>query len=111
MDKYAQLKRFHRDHQLQVYMYGFMYVDPDTIPVEANFLDTKTYVVNHKKMSTPGKFPKHWLVFSHTRSEDYELDNKYDETYLKRQPDNTSSDKVFFFARILWSFKGCHRTR
>ena len=31
MDKYAQLNIFHHDHQLQVYMYAFMYVDPEKI--------------------------------------------------------------------------------
>ena len=28
MDKYSHLRRFHVDHQLQVYMYAFMYVYP-----------------------------------------------------------------------------------
>ena len=34
MDKYTQLKMFHRDLQLQVNMYDFMCVDTETIPVE-----------------------------------------------------------------------------
>ena len=42
MDKCVQLKRFHRDHRLQVYMYAFMYVDIETIPVENRFPATKT---------------------------------------------------------------------
>ena len=37
MYKYAQLKRFHRDRLLQAYMYDFMYVDPQKIPVEYYF--------------------------------------------------------------------------
>ena len=41
MYKYAQLKMFHLDRQLQVYMYDFMYVDPDAISVEDYFPDTK----------------------------------------------------------------------
>ena len=64
MDIYAQLKRFHHDHLLQVYMYDFMYVDNETIPVEEHFTATKKCVVNYKKMSTPGPIPRHWLVFS-----------------------------------------------
>ena len=46
MCKYVQLKRFHNDRRLQVYMYSFMYVDPQTIPVEDNFTATKNIVVN-----------------------------------------------------------------
>ena len=30
-------------------------------------------------MSTLGPVPKHWLVFGYMRSEDYELDVKFDE--------------------------------
>ena len=33
MDKYAQMKRFRHDQRLQVYMYDFIYVDPETMPV------------------------------------------------------------------------------
>ena len=68
MYKYAHLKRFSHDHQLQVYMYASMYVDPKKIPLEKNVTATKTFVVNYKKMSTPGPVPKQWLVFSHIRS-------------------------------------------
>ena len=32
-DKYTLLKRFHHDHQLQVYMYALMYFNPKTMPV------------------------------------------------------------------------------
>ena len=34
MAKYAQPNRFYNDLQLQVYMYAFMNVDTETIPVE-----------------------------------------------------------------------------
>ena len=53
MCKYAQLKRFLHYRWLQVYMYDFMYVDPQTIPVEDNFTDTKKVVVTYNKMSNP----------------------------------------------------------
>ena len=46
MDKYAQLKRFHHDHSLQLYMYTFMYVDTDTISVDKKFPYIKTFVLN-----------------------------------------------------------------
>ena len=71
MNKYVQLKRFNHDHQHQVYMNDFMYVDTDTIPAEDNFLDKNVFVVTYKKMSTPGTVPKHWLGFSYIRSEEY----------------------------------------
>ena len=29
---YSLTKRFPRNHNIQIYMYGFMYVDPETIP-------------------------------------------------------------------------------
>ena len=39
--KYAKLKRFRHYCRLQVYMYAFMYVDPEKIPVEDHFTSTK----------------------------------------------------------------------
>ena len=41
MDKYAQLKRFHHGHRLQTYMYDFMYIYPETMPVEDYLPATK----------------------------------------------------------------------
>ena len=61
-----------------------MYVDHQTITVEEHFPDTKTFVVNYKKFSTPGTVTKHWLVFSYIRSEYYELDQNLDGTELKK---------------------------
>ena len=58
MDKYTQLKIFLYDHQLQVYIYAFMYVDPETIPVKDPFPYTKK-IVNYNKMSYPVMVPKH----------------------------------------------------
>ena len=37
MDRYAQLNIFHHARRLQFYMYDFMYVDPQKIPVEYHF--------------------------------------------------------------------------
>ena len=34
MVKYAQIKRFNYDHQLQFYIYSFVYINPDTMPDE-----------------------------------------------------------------------------
>ena len=50
MHSYAQLKCFHHGLRLQVYMYNFMYVDPDTIPVQDRFTATKTFVENYKNI-------------------------------------------------------------
>ena len=44
MDKYAQMKRFHHDLRLQVYMYDFMYVDTKTMPAEDHFTATKHFL-------------------------------------------------------------------
>ena len=44
MDKYAQLEIFHYDCQLQVYIYAFMYVYPETMPVGEYFTDIKKFV-------------------------------------------------------------------
>ena len=46
MDKYTQLKRFNNDRQLQVHMYAFVYVYPETMPVEHHFPATKTLAEN-----------------------------------------------------------------
>ena len=37
MVKYTQMERFNHDRLLQVYMYGFMYVDPETMAEEEYF--------------------------------------------------------------------------
>ena len=79
MYKYAQLKSFHHECQLQVYMYGFKNADPETTPVEDPFTATKTFVVNYKKMSPPVTVPKHSFGFSYIRSGDYELDKNFDD--------------------------------
>ena len=65
MYKYAKPKMLHHDRRLQFYIYDFMYVDPDIIPVEDHFTATKTFVNHYKKMLTPGPVPKHWLGFSY----------------------------------------------
>ena len=41
--KYTLMNTFHHDCWLQVYMYDFMYIDTDTIPVEDYFPDTRTF--------------------------------------------------------------------
>ena len=51
MDKYAQIKRFHYDRQLQVYMDAFIYVDSDTTEEEEYLPYTKFFVVNYKRRS------------------------------------------------------------
>ena len=79
MDKYALMNRFHYDCQLQVYMYAFVYVYPETISEEYYFLATKN-LENYKKISDPGPVPKHWLGFSYIRSKDYELYLNFDDT-------------------------------
>ena len=61
MDRCAQLKRFYNDCRLQVYIYAFMYVEPQTIPEEDHFPSTKTFFENYKKISTLGIVPKLWL--------------------------------------------------
>ena len=101
MDKYAQLKRFHRYCQLQVYMYDFMYVDPEIIPVEYHFSASKYFVENYSKFSTPGPAPKHWLRFSYIFSEDYELDqNFYETSFLKNQTTHQTIN-LNYFTKIL----------
>ena len=97
MDKYAQTKKCPHDRQIQIYMYSFMSVDPETITVEEYFSDTKTYIKNQKKISTPVSVPKHWLGFSYIRLEYYELDMIFDSTELKNKTDHSLNDKVKYF--------------
>ena len=79
MDKYTQLNRFYHDQILKVYMYAFIYVDPDTMPMRKYFLDT-IFFENHNKMSNQGPVQKHFFGFSYMRSECYELYHKFDDT-------------------------------
>ena len=53
MDKYALLKMFHHHRIIQVYVYAFVYINSETIPVKAYFTATKTFVKNYKKISIP----------------------------------------------------------
>ena len=73
------MKRFHHGGRLQVYMHDFVYVDPDTMTVEDHFPATKIFFVDYNKMSTTVTVPKHWLVFSYIRLEDYYLDHNFDD--------------------------------
>ena len=68
MDKYALMKRFHYDHQLQVYMYDFMYVGLETTQEEYYFRSKFCSVKNYKKISTPGLVPNNWIGFSYIHS-------------------------------------------
>ena len=61
-------------------MYDFKYVNSDTRAEKDYFTDTKTFVANCNRMSTPGPVPKHCLGFSYVREEYYELDLNFDET-------------------------------
>ena len=63
-------------------MYYFMYVDPETMPVEDYFTATKIFDENYNKMSNTGPVPKHCLGFGYIRSKDYELDLNFYETVL-----------------------------
>ena len=61
-------------------MYDFMYVDPEIMPLNDPFPAKKIVVVNYKKMSIPGPIPKYCLLFTYIRSEDYDLDQNFDDT-------------------------------
>ena len=74
MDKYGLLKRFHHDLRLQVYMYDFMYVDPQTIPVEDHFTATKKNCCELQESVSFITSTKYWMEFRYICSEDYELD-------------------------------------
>ena len=43
MHKCVELERFHHEHWLQLYMYDFMYVDTQTMPVEDSFSATNIF--------------------------------------------------------------------
>ena len=96
MHKYAQLNGFNHDLKLQVYMYCFMYVDPETMPAEDHFPDTETFVVSYKEISAPGTVPKHWLGFSSIRSKDYELDKNSDNISFKKNQTTHPTIKLIF---------------
>ena len=62
-----------------------------------HFPDTKAFVVNYNKISTPGTVRKHCPGFSCIHSKYYELYVKIDETELEKQLDHTSNNKVNSF--------------
>ena len=49
MNKYAQLKRFHHENWLQVYMHAFMNFHPEKMPVEKNLLQKKCLLQTTRK--------------------------------------------------------------
>ena len=59
IDKYAQIESFYHDSRIQVYMYAFVYVDPETMVEKEYFKATKRFVQDYNRRSTPGIFPKH----------------------------------------------------
>ena len=44
MDRFSQIKKFHHDCRLQIYMYAFMYIDPEKMVEEDYFQYIKTFV-------------------------------------------------------------------
>ena len=64
-------------HWFQVYMYDFMFVDPETIPEGKYIPYIRNFAQEYKKKSTPGSIPKHWLGFIYIHSEYCELDLNY----------------------------------
>ena len=66
------MKRFHNDRWIQVYMYAFMYIYPETITEEIYSPDTRTYDETYKNRSTNGPVPTHCIGFNYIISEDYE---------------------------------------
>ena len=61
-------------------MYAFTYVDFKTMSVDHYFSATKIFVGDYRKISTPGKLPKHLIGFGYICSKYYELDVKFDAT-------------------------------
>ena len=97
IDKYALMKMFQYEHQLQVYMYDFMYVDREAMAEEEYFSDTKTVVENYKNMSTPGPVTIFLLRFGYIHPEYHELDLNFYVTEIKEKSYHTSNDKVKSF--------------
>ena len=85
-------------------MYDFIYVDPHKMSVEDHFIAI-TFFVDYKKMSNPVTVPKHWLGFSYIRSEDYELDENFDDTELKNNQNTRPTIKLNYFSKVLWSLR------
>ena len=56
MDKCDLLKRFNRDLLLQVSMYTFVYVNPETMPVEEYFLSTKNLLITTIKCQPQNRY-------------------------------------------------------
>ena len=65
--KYSQLKIYHSDDQLQVYMYAFMYVDPETFSVEDHFPAKKSFFSKQHENGNSRNSPKNWTGFSYIR--------------------------------------------
>ena len=97
MDKYAQIKRFYYECTIQVRICDFMQVHPEKMAKEDYFTDTKTFVANYKKMSTPGLVPKHWLGSSYICSEYYEFDLNFDVIKIRSKSDQSSNNKAKLF--------------
>ena len=76
-----------------------MYVDPETMPVEAYFPAKKTFIENYNKMSTPRPVSKHCLGFIFIQSYYHQLDMNFDETKLISKSYHTSNIKVQLFCK------------
>ena len=62
-DKYAQIKRFHYERWLQVYMYDFMYVDPEKMK-EDEYYHTQIYLLETtRRYQLQDQSPKVCLEF------------------------------------------------
>ena len=83
--------------RFKFYIYDFMYADTDEMSEEDYFPYTKKFVENYNNTSTPGSVPWHWMGFSYTFSEDYDLDLKFYEIYMERKPEKSPNSQVKTF--------------
>ena len=103
-DKYAQMKRFHYELQLQVYMHDFMYVYPETISKEDYF--PATFLLLLKTTRTcqlQDQFPNIGLdLVTYVQKIMSYIWNLMKHKWKGNQTTNLAI-KLNYFARILWS--------
>ena len=105
MYKYAQLNRFHRDCQLQVYMYYLIYVDSRNVPVENHFIVTKIFAANYKKCQLQEHSQNISLdLVTYVQKMMSEVRTLMIQIFLK-QSDRTSNNKVRMFRKKLCSLR------
>ena len=97
-NKYSQMKRFHHDCRLQVYMYTSIYVDSETMTEENHYPTKKRQLRTTIKYQLQDQSQNIGLdLFTYVQNVMSQIRTLMNIEFNKKQSDNTSNNKINLF--------------